>query len=96
MGTISVKNRNKKFDFTTLAGPIFVEHQVKELHMFRFYIPKMTCGGCARSVTKALLSVDPQALVETDPAAREAMVYSNSDESAFLAVLKEAGYPDER
>ena len=35
--------------------------------MHRFYIPNMTCGGCARSVTKALLSVDPQARIETDP-----------------------------
>ena len=26
--------------------------------MLRFYIPNMTCGGCAKSVTKALLSVD--------------------------------------
>lgn len=32
--------------------------------MLRFYIPNMTCGGCASSVTKALLSVDPQAVIE--------------------------------
>ena len=31
--------------------------------MHRFYIPNMTCGGCAKSVTKALLSVDPQARI---------------------------------
>ncbi len=61
--------------------------------MLRLYIPKMTCGGCAKSVTKALLSVDPQARIETDPPAREVRVDSAQEESAFLAVLSEAGYP---
>ncbi len=64
--------------------------------MLRFYIPNMTCGGCAQSVTKALLSVDPQARIETDPPAREVRVESTMDESAFLAALNEAGYPDKQ
>ena len=62
--------------------------------MLRFYIPNMTCGGCVRSVTKALLSVDPQARIETDPPAREVRVDSVLEEIAFIAVLSEAGYPD--
>ncbi|MNL46520.1 Heavy-metal-associated domain protein [compost metagenome] len=62
--------------------------------MLRFYIPNMTCGGCAQSVTKALLGVDPQARIETDVAAREVQVDSALDESAFAAALSEAGYPD--
>ena len=61
--------------------------------MLRFHIPKMTCGGCAKSVTKALLSVDPQARIETDPPTREVRVDSAFEESVFLAVLSEAGYP---
>jgi copper chaperone len=61
--------------------------------MLRFHVPNMTCGGCAKSVTKALQSVDPQARIETDPPAREVRVESAADESAFLAVLSEAGYP---
>ncbi|AGH47738.1 MAG: heavy-metal-associated domain-containing protein [Sphingobium sp.] len=61
--------------------------------MRRFYIPDMTCGGCARSVTRALQSVDPQARIETDPPAREVRVESVADEAAFLAALSEAGYP---
>jgi copper chaperone len=64
--------------------------------MLRFYIPNMTCGGCAKAVTKALLSVDPQARIETDPPAREVRVDSALDESAFLAVLSESGYPDKQ
>lgn len=62
--------------------------------MIIFHIPNMTCGGCTRSVTKALLSIDPQARIETDPPAREARMDSALDKSAFLAVLSDAGYPD--
>ncbi len=61
--------------------------------MMRFNIANMTCGGCAKSVTRALLSVDPRARIETDPPAREVRVDSDLDESVFLAVLSEAGYP---
>lgn len=61
--------------------------------MMRFNVANMTCGGCAKSVTKALLSVDPQARIETNPPAREVRIDSAMDESAFLAVLSEAGYP---
>lgn len=64
--------------------------------MYHFNIPNMTCGGCAKSVTKALLSVDPQARIETDPPTREVRVDSSADESALLAVLSEAGYPESR
>ncbi len=64
--------------------------------MLHFYIPNMTCGGCAKSVTKALLSVDPQARIETDPATRDVRVDSALDKSAFLTVLSEAGYPNKQ
>lgn len=64
--------------------------------MIRFHIPNMTCGGCAKSVTKALLSVDPHARIETDPPAREVRVGSTSDESALRAALSGAGYPDKQ
>ena len=64
--------------------------------MHRFHIPNMTCGGCAKSVTKALLSVDPQARVKADPPTREVQVDSQLNEAAFLAALNEAGYPDKR
>lgn len=63
--------------------------------MLHFYIPNMTCGGCAKSVTKALLSVDPQAHIETDPASRKVRINSAADENAFRAALIEAGYPSE-
>lgn len=64
--------------------------------MLRFTIPNMTCGGCAKSVIRALLSIDPEARIETDPPTREVRVDSSIDEAAFLAVLSEAGYPGKR
>ncbi|MFO2462741.1 heavy-metal-associated domain-containing protein [Pseudomonas sp. 15FMM2] len=63
--------------------------------MLRFLIPDMTCGGCARSVTRALLSVDPQAQIKTDPPTRVVLIESTLDEQTLLAVLSEAGYPGE-
>lgn len=64
--------------------------------MLHFTIPNMTCGGCAKSVTRALLSVDPHARIDTDPPKRAVRVDSTFDESAFRAALNEAGYPDKR
>lgn len=64
--------------------------------MVHFHIPDMTCGSCARSVIKAVQSVDPEARIETDPPARTVRVESVADVSALLEVLGEAGYPAEQ
>lgn len=56
-------------------------------------IESMTCGGCAKSVTRAIQSVDPNALIETDPAARTVKVETTAPPVALLRVLEEAGYP---
>ena len=34
--------------------------------MYLFTVPNMTCGGCAKSVTKALQIVDAAAKIHTD------------------------------
>lgn len=64
--------------------------------MLRFYIPNMTCGGCAKSVTRAILNVDPLARVQADPPTREVRVDSGMAESAFTNALSAAGYPDKQ
>ncbi len=56
-------------------------------------IENMTCGGCARSVTKAIQSVDPVAKVETNPAARSVKVETTATQAALLQVLEDAGFP---
>ena len=40
----------------------------------RFQIPNMSCGGCARSVTRAIESVDANARIAIDQASREVEV----------------------
>lgn len=59
----------------------------------QFHIQNMTCGGCARSVTKAIQSLDPAARVEADPAARTVVVTSMRSPGEIEAVLAAAGYP---
>ena len=56
-------------------------------------IENMTCGGCAKSVTKAIQSVDPNAGIETNPAARTVKVETTATSAALQKVLEEAGYP---
>lgn len=58
-----------------------------------FHIENMTCGGCARSVTKVIQTVDPSAKVATDPATRRVEVVSGQPRAVFEVVLEEAGYP---
>jgi copper chaperone len=55
-------------------------------------IDNMTCGGCARAVTKAIQSVDPNARVEADPASRGVKIETTATQIAILKVLEEAGY----
>ena len=61
-----------------------------------FHIDNMTCGGCAKSVTKAIQSVDPEAKVYIDLGAKVPRVTSNSDETAIVAILDDVGYPPRR
>lgn len=56
-------------------------------------IENMTCGGCAKSVTKAIQSIDPAARVETNPEARSVKVETTATAGALQEVLEEAGYP---
>lgn len=56
-------------------------------------IESMTCGGCARSVTRAIRSVDPDARVHADPPSRSVRIETTATQAAILQVLEEAGYP---
>lgn len=56
-------------------------------------IEDMTCGGCAKSVTAAITSVDPGAKVEANPAARTVKVETSASVDQILKVLDQAAYP---
>ena len=53
----------------------------------------MTCGGCAKSVTKVIRCVDLAARVVTNPEARTVSVETTETVAALPDVLEEAGYP---
>lgn len=57
------------------------------------HIKNMTCGGCARSVTKAIQSVDAEAKVTIDPNTRKVDVASQRPHADFEAALQRVGYP---
>ena len=59
----------------------------------QLHIENMTCGGCARTVTNAIKSVDPAAEIETDPPSRRVDIRSEKPGEVFLPALEEAGYP---
>ncbi|MBS7700378.1 MULTISPECIES: heavy-metal-associated domain-containing protein [unclassified Chelatococcus] len=56
-------------------------------------IERMTCGGCAKSVTEAIQSVDSNATIKTDLATRAVKIETAATRAAILQVLEEAGYP---
>ena len=58
----------------------------------QLHIENMTCGGCARSVTKAIQSVDPSAEVSADPASHKVEVKSAASRDRLVAALTEVGY----
>lgn len=58
----------------------------------QFHIQNMNCGGCARSVTKAIESVDPIAEVTTDVAARKVDITSTAPREKLVSALTDIGY----
>jgi len=58
-------------------------------------IPNMVCGGCARSVTKAIHTVDPDAQVVADPPGHTVEVTTTATREQIVAALRAARFaPD--
>lgn len=58
----------------------------------QFHIETMTCGGCARGVTKAIQGVDAAAIVMPDPPNRRVNVTTTAPREQIVAALTEAGF----
>jgi copper chaperone len=61
--------------------------------LMQFHIKNMSCGGCVRSVTKAVQSVDPAATVTPDLTSRNVEVTSDRPREVLETALAQAGYP---
>ena len=59
----------------------------------QFHLDDMTCGGCARAVTKAIKTVDPDASVVADPPTRRVEVTTSAPREQVITALREAGFP---
>ena len=59
----------------------------------QFHLDDMTCGGCARTVTKTIQLIDPNASVVTDPPSRQVEVQTSASEEQIVSALREAGFP---
>ncbi len=60
--------------------------------MYELQVEGMTCGGCVRSVTKAVQSVDGNARVDVDLASKKVTVESQAGLDTVKAAISEAGY----
>ncbi|KOX47886.1 heavy metal transporter [Streptomyces purpurogeneiscleroticus] len=64
--------------------------------MYRFKVDKMGCGGCAKSVTRAIASIEPDAQVAVDLGAKLVTVSGAAGPSDRIArVIAAAGFPAE-
>jgi copper chaperone len=57
-----------------------------------FSVTGMTCGGCVRSITKAIQAADPKASVSADLDTRHVAVETSLREAEVQALLAKAGY----
>lgn len=62
--------------------------------MHPFKVEKMGCGGCAKSVTRAVLSIEPNARVEVDLGAKLVTVSGATvPDDRIAQAMANAGFP---
>ena len=61
--------------------------------MYELQVEGMTCGGCARSVTRSVQSIDSNARVDVDLAAKKVRIDTQASLDAVKSAIGEAGYP---
>ena len=64
--------------------------------MYRYKVDRMGCGGCAKSVTRAIQAVAPNARVEVDPGTKLVTVCGDAEPADRIAqAIATAGYTAE-
>ena len=61
--------------------------------MYELQVEGMTCGGCARSVTRSIQAVDSYAKVDVDLKAKKARIDTTAEIDAVASAINDAGYP---
>lgn len=80
-------------DLPTLARPRLATVPTQKEFTMQFHIDDMTCGGCASTVKKTILTLDANATVRTDPATRLVDVETSLSAEQIAAALQKAGFP---
>lgn len=57
-----------------------------------YRVTGMTCGGCARAVSKALAAASPAAKIDVDLAAALVRVAGGPDDAAVQRAIESAGF----
>ena len=57
-----------------------------------FSVNGMNCGHCTKTITNAILAVDPSAKVETDIPSKTVKVSSEQSIEVLSSTISEAGY----
>ncbi len=63
--------------------------------MYLFSIPKLSCGGCVATVTKAVQAIDPAAGIDADLKTKIVTVRSDAAADRLASAITAAGYPTE-
>ncbi len=61
--------------------------------MMNFIVNDMTCGHCESVVTRAIKTVDPDAVISVDLGKHQVSVESDLDVNSITDAMNEAGYP---
>jgi copper chaperone len=61
--------------------------------MYELQVKGMSCGGCVRSVTKSVQTVDSSAKVEIELASKKVRVDSQASLDSVKSAIVDAGYP---
>jgi len=56
-------------------------------------IPNMACSACVSTITKAVKTIDPNAIVEAEPKTKLVSVETQKPEVVIREVLATVGYP---
>ncbi|OKH35876.1 heavy metal transporter [[Phormidium ambiguum] IAM M-71] len=56
-------------------------------------VPSMACSACSDTITKAIKTVDPNAVVQADPKTKLVNVETEKPEMEIREAIASAGYP---
>mgnify|MGYP000019283603 CR=1 FL=1 len=57
-----------------------------------FSVNGMSCGHCTKTITHAILAIDPSAKIETDIPSKTVKVSSDKSAEILSSAISEAGY----